>query len=77
MSGHWPSKPVGDFPGPNNQRYIATDEFRAPKKGEFYFSPLNVEAFCAAADFLPYTRYWILVPVTAQSAAASPRMRRD
>lgn len=52
----------GEFSYANKgQRYIATGEFRAPKRGEFYLSGAIVQAYRAPNDLT--SAYHIAKPV--------------
>lgn len=56
-----PTQPFGYFSGPDEKRFVTTGEFRTPKRGEYYYSPTTVQAFCAVVDFQSHKQHWIAV----------------
>jgi hypothetical protein len=44
--------------------FVMTDEFRAPKRGEFYLSGAIPEVWQAPSDYPEYSRYRIMRPAT-------------
>ncbi len=49
----------------HDTRYKATQEYRSPRKGEFYLSGAEIEAYIARCDLSGY--YWIAVPVKVEA----------
>lgn len=43
----------------SQKRYVATGEYRAPKKDEHYLSGAEVTAYRAPNDYSEHMRYWI------------------
>ena len=64
--------PSGNYPGEfsfnsakHHARYVATGEFRAPCKGEYYLSGAEIQA-CRAPNDLS-SEYWIARPVEMET----------
>lgn len=63
-SGVYPGEGIGTIglPRERNVAFVATGEFRPPKRGEYYLSGAIIEAYRAPNDFTQ--AYWIARKVT-------------
>ena len=59
----------GEFgPGTRLTHYVATGEFRAPRKGEYYLSGAIIGAYRAPNDFTQ--KYWLARAVRLETCQA-------